>query len=240
MWLFGQLGQRLGFADDCFRDTADDMVRQALSVGDDGRSQNPNMEHISVEALEEHGHLPLAFHRDAESRPFLPFASGGVPTPSGKIEFFSEALAAAGLDPLPAFVPPAESRWSEAAKRYPLELLARKSDNYLNSTFANLPGHRKMEARSNQRLEMHPADAGARAIGEGDAVRIFNDRGSLELAAMLNPALPQGVVAARLDWAKLHPMGVNVNALTSERLTDIGGGPTFYSTLVEVARVRNS
>lgn len=53
---------------------------------------------------------------------------------------------------------------------------------------------------------------------------------------MLNPNLPAGVVAARLDWAKLHPGGTNVNALTSERLTDIGGGATFYSVLVEVEK----
>jgi len=50
-------------------------------------------------------------------------------------------------------------------------------------------------------------------------------------------AVGQGVVAARLDWQKLSQHGANVNALTSERLTDIGGGATFYSTLVEVAKV---
>jgi len=106
----------------------------------------------------------------------------------------------------------------------------------MNSTFANLPGHRKMEARTSQRLEIHPLDAKTRGVADGDCVSVFNDRGSLKLTAMLNPSLPAGVVAARLDWAKLHPDSANVNALTSERLTDIGGGATFYSTLVEVAR----
>ena len=93
-----------------------------------------------------------------------------------------------------------------------------------------------MEARTNQRLEMHPEDAKARTIAEGDVVRIFNDRGSMQLTALMNASLPAGVVAARLDWAKLNAGGVNVNALTSERLTDIGAGATFYSTLVEVAK----
>jgi anaerobic selenocysteine-containing dehydrogenase len=83
---------------------------------------------------------------------------------------------------------------------------------------------------------MHPADAQARTITEGDAVRVFNDRGSLRLTVLLNPNLPAGVVAARLDWAKFSLGQVNVNALTSERLTDIGAGATFYSTLVEVAK----
>ena len=106
----------------------------------------------------------------------------------------------------------------------------------MNSTFANLDGHRKMEARTNQRLEMHPQDATSRGISDGDAVRIFNDRGSLHLTALINGSVPAGVVAGRLDWAKLHPDGANVNALTSERLTDLGGGATFYSTLVEVEK----
>jgi anaerobic selenocysteine-containing dehydrogenase len=194
------------------------------------------MEYITLGELQQKGHVPLSFHRDPESNPFLPFTEGSVPTPSGKIEFYSETLAAMSLDPLPGFIPPTESRWSEAAKQYPLELLGRKNDNYMNSTFANLPGHRRMEARTSQKLEIHPLDAQQRGIGDGDSVRIFNDRGALKLIAMLNDKLPAGVVAARLDWAKLHPDAVNVNALTSERLTDIGAAPTFYSTLVEVAR----
>jgi anaerobic selenocysteine-containing dehydrogenase len=226
----------MGFAEPCFRDTPEEMIRQALSIGADGHSANANMEHITFEDLEAHGHVPLAFHRHRAEAPFMPYTSGQVPTPSGKIEFYSESLAAAGLDALPGFNPPEESRWGKSAERYPLELLGRKNDNYMNSTFANLPGHRKMEARSDQRLEIHPADAESRGVAEGDRVRVFNDRGSVELITTLNPSLPPGVVAARLDWAKLQAGGANINALTSERLTDIGRGATFYSTLVEVAK----
>ena len=232
VWLFGQLGQRMGFPEPCFHDTAEDMVRQALALDDHGHSTNPAMEHIRLQDLESKGHIPLGF----QTADFRPFASGPVPTPTGKIEFFSESLAAAGLDPLPGFVPPAESRWSKDAERYPLELLPRKNDHYLNSTFANLPGHRRMEARANQHIEVHPQDAAGRSISAGDVVRVYNDRGSLNLTALLNPSLPPGVVAARLDWAKFHPGAANVNLLTSERLTDLGGGPTFYSTLVEIAK----
>jgi molybdopterin guanine dinucleotide-containing S/N-oxide reductase-like protein len=236
VWLFGQLAQRMGFAEACFRDTPEEMIRQALAIGADGHSANAGMKQITLEELEREGHVPLKFHATPETQPFLPYAQGPLATPSGKIEFYSEAMATAGLDPLPGFVPPVESRWSEAAKKYPLELLARKNDNYMNSTFANLPGHRKMEARTSQRIEMHPTDAAARGVSEGDLVRVFNDRGTLELTAMLNAHLPAGVVAARLDWAKMHSGGANVNALTSERLTDIGGGATFYSALVEVEK----
>ena len=75
--------------------------------------------------------------------------------------------------PFRAFIPPVESRWNERAKKYPLELLGRKNDNYMNSTFGNLPGHRKMEARTSQRLEIHPADAQTRGVANGDRVRVL-------------------------------------------------------------------
>lgn len=237
VWLFGQLGQRMGFPEPCFRDTSEDIIRQALNIGSDGHSTNPSMEHITLDALAQQGHVPLSFYREPEQTPFLPYVSGALPTPSGKIEFYSETLAGAGLDPLPAFTPAAESRWSKAAEKYPLELLARKADNYMNSTFANLEGHRKMEARTQHRLEIHPEDASARKIAEGDTVRVFNERGVLELTAMINGNLPQGVVATHMDWAKLHRQGRNSNVLTSERLTDIGAGATFYSALVEVEKI---
>ena len=91
---------------------------------------------------------------------FLPFADGGFATPTGKIEFYSDALAAQGLDPLPGFVPPVESRHETPDNRdmrqaYPLEFLPRKADNYMNSTFANLPVHQKMENGQPR----HPRDA---------------------------------------------------------------------------------
>jgi anaerobic selenocysteine-containing dehydrogenase len=236
IWLFSQLAQRVGFTEDCFRDTTEDLIRQALAVGPDGHSANPNMEHVTMEDLARDGRSPLAFHRDPESHPFMPYTSGPLATPTGKVELYSETLAAQGRDPLPAFLPPAESRWGETAVRYPLEYLPRKADNYMNSTMANLAGHRRMESRTAHCLEIHPADAQSRGIADGDNVRIWNDRGSLHLTALLTPSLPTGVVASHMDWAKLQPGGQNQNALTSERLTDLGAAATFYSVLVEVAR----
>jgi anaerobic selenocysteine-containing dehydrogenase len=108
----------------------------------------------------------------------------------------------------------------------------------MNSTFANLPGHRLMERKTAGLLEMHPKDASLRGVEAGDSVTIWNGRGRITLTASVGETVPEGVVAARLDWQKLSQDGANVNALTSERLTDIGGGATFYSTLVEVEKVR--
>ncbi|MDE3201521.1 MAG: molybdopterin-dependent oxidoreductase [Acidobacteriota bacterium] len=236
VWLFAELAKRMGYTEECFNDTAEEMIAQALQVGVDGHSANVGMEHITLENLKREGHIPVALHRDPEGAPLLAFTSGQLATPSGKIEFYSETLAAQGLDPLPGFVPPVESRWGEAAKLYPLEFLPRKADNYMNSTFANLDGHRKMQAKTMHVLEMHRVDAEARGISNGDTVRVWNDRGEVKLCAHVDGSVPVGVVAAQLDWAKLSPGGENVNALTSERLTDLGAAATFYSTLVEVRR----
>jgi len=238
VWLFAQLAERMGFTESCFRDTPEEMIRQALNPGSRGHSRNPGMEHITPELLDEQGHIHMRFAERMDGDAFLPFTSDeALPTLSGKIEFYSEALAAAGADPLPAFVPPTESRLGPDAKRFPLEFLPRKADHYMNSTFANLDGHREMEAHAAHRLEMHPVDAKTRDIADGDQVRIWNDRGAVQLSALISDRIPAGVVAGRLDWNKLSPGGQNINALTSERLTDIGRAATFYSTLVEVSKV---
>src|ERR1700726_997343 len=104
---------------------------------------------------------------EASHAPFLPFAEGGFQTPSGRAELYSPALAAQGLDPVAEFNPPEESRHGKRAASFPLELLARKADNFLNSTFSNLPSIEKMEEPG--LLEMHAADAQSRGITEGDA-----------------------------------------------------------------------
>jgi anaerobic selenocysteine-containing dehydrogenase len=121
---------------------------------------------------------------------------------------------------------------SQGAKKFPLELLARKADNFLNSSFTNIPSVQKMEQP--ELLEISTTDAHRRNIHEGDWVRVFNSRGEVRLRAHVNGAVQPGVVAARLNAARFAPDGNSINVLTSETLTDLGGGATFYSCLVEV------
>jgi anaerobic selenocysteine-containing dehydrogenase len=113
-----------------------------------------------------------------------------------------------------------------------LELLARKSDNFLNSTFSNLPSVQEMEEPG--LLEISAADASARGIGDGDKVRVFNHRGDIVLRARVDGKVQPGVVSASLNWAKMTPGFQSINSLTSEKLTDMGNSATFYSVLVEV------
>ena len=113
---------------------------------------------------------------------FCRLLRGNFATASGKAEFYSEGLKAQGLDPVVAFTPPGESRNGTGSKAagFPLELLARKADNHLNSSFANVPSVREMEPGMAE-LEMHARDAEARGVKNGDQVRAFNLRGEIVL-----------------------------------------------------------
>ena len=223
--MFGDLGQRMGFEEECFREREDALIDQAL------RSEHPWFRGVTRERLAREGHVALALGEN-EAGEVLPFSTAEwFRTPSGRAE----------LLPAPVFCAPAESRGGrEAGGAFPLELLPRKADNFMNTTFANIAVQRRMEARTEDLLEMHEADAAARGITTGDAVEVWNRRGSVELRAHVaagpESRVRPGTVAARLDWAKLARDGKNINVLTGERLTDMGAGPTFYSTLVEVRR----
>jgi anaerobic selenocysteine-containing dehydrogenase len=226
--LFRRLASRFGFTEPCFAETEDQMIDAALD------SRDPWFRGIDRQRLESDPYVRLNFGGPANDAPFLPFANGNFFTSTGKALLYNEALKQDGLDPVASFIPPHESRNNSGNgySRYPFELLARKADNFLNSTFANLPGTRSMENPS--LLEIHPTDASARNIKDGQSVRVFNDRGEIRLTARVTDAVQSHVLGARLDWAKSSGQGVNINSLTSERLTDIGRGATFYSVLVDV------
>ena len=230
VWLFRELAQRMGFLEPCFHDTEDDLMRQALD------SAHPWHAGITYERLQAEARIPLALPRN-ERGEFLPFSDATwFKTPSGKGEFYSDALAVQGLDPLPAYAPTPE----RADSTQPLRLLARKADHWMNSTFANQPRHRTMEDErvGLGMLEMHPDDAAARGIADGNTVEARNDRGALRLQAKFTGRVQCGTVASSLGWNKLAHDGNGINVLTSERLTDLGGGATFYAVNVEVRLVR--
>jgi anaerobic selenocysteine-containing dehydrogenase len=215
---FRALALRMGFDDACFRDTEDDMIRTLL------KSDHPFLEGITLERLEREHFVRLNLAPNNE--PYLPFAQGGFGTPSGKCEFGAETL---------EYTPPVESRFGDETLRakYPLELISSKNDDSMNSTF----GNRASVDEETSILHLHPSDAGPREIRTGDRVRVFNDRGSLLLKANVNGMVQAGVARApSTRWLKRAIDGRNVNVLTSDRLTDMGGGPTFYNCLVQVER----
>ena len=214
--IFRALGHAMGFTDACFNDSEDDMIRATLSSG------HKFLEGITLERLEKEHFIRLNLAPDGE--PFLPFANGGFGTASGKCEL--------GIQD---YVPPTESRHGDAELRrsFPLELLSSKNDDSMNSTF----GVRPTVDQQTSVLYLNSADAAQRGVQDGDRVRVFNGRGSVLLRASVDGVVVAGVVRApAVRWAKLSEDGRSINALTSDRLTDIGGGATFYSCLVQVEK----
>ncbi len=216
--IFRALAARMGFEEACFQDSEDDMIRALFD------SDHRFLDGITLERLDQEHSIRL--NVSPPGKPFLPFAQGGFGTPSGKCEFGAEAL---------EYTPPVESRLGDEALRskYPLELISSKNDDSMNSTF----GHRSAVDRETSVLHLHPSDAAPRGIGTGDRVRVFNDRGSLLLHAKIGAMVSPGVARSpSTRWPKRATDGRGANALTSDRLTDMGGGPTLYSCLVEVER----
>ena len=225
--VFRRLAARLGFTEACFRDSDEEICRQAIGSG------HANLYGIDWETLKANGWQRLSLPKK-----FAPFAKGGFHTPSGKCELYSESLERPGLDPLPFYNPPAElpSSNPQLAKKYPLNFLSPPTRNFLNSSFANMKRFR--DDLGEPKLELHPEDAAPRNIADGDRVRVFNDRGSLTLRAHVNGKPRRGVVVApSVWWKKFSRDGRNANDVTSQRIADLGGAATFYDCLVEVERV---
>ncbi len=228
--VFRLLARRLGMEPSLFDVSDEDLAREAL--WEFSRDVPRALQGITVERLKREGPLKLNLPEK-----FAPFAEGNFATPSGKCEFLSQTMAAAGFDPLPTYLPPKESAATspELAGRYPLQLLTPPSPMFLNSSFVNVDSLRQSAGRPE--LEIHPEDAEYRGIHHGDLVRIINDRGSFEAVAVVGPTVRPGVVVApSIWWHKLTGGRGNANLTTSTRLTDLGGGATFFDNLVEVSR----
>ncbi len=222
--IFRRLGAAMGLDHPALRDDDLTLIRQALDP------TAAKLAGVTLEALLERGWMRLNL-----PRPYLPYAEGGFPTPSGKCELYSQRMADMGLDPLPAFTPPYEFPESvpALAARYPLTLVSSPAHQFLNSSFVNIEPLRRA-AREPECL-LHPADAERRGISAGARVVVHNDRGAFTAVARVEDAIRPGVVwAPSVWWGKLTADGANANQTTSQRETDLGHGPVFYDNLVEV------
>jgi anaerobic selenocysteine-containing dehydrogenase len=115
----------------------------------------------------------------------------------------------------------------------------RGAHHFLNSSYANVG--RALKAERIPLLDVHPDDALPRGIAEGELVRVFNGRGSVELPARIGDKVRPGVVSMPSGWwASLSPSGSSANALTPDGLSDLGGGASFHDALVQVERVRSA
>jgi len=222
--VFSSLAAAMGFTDACFRLDDRAVVEQVLAL------DAPAIDGITLERLLADG---WADARAATARDHV--LAGRFPTPSGRIEFYSQTMADDGHDPLPAFTPLKESREAAPAlaKRYPLCFITPSAHSLLNSNYGQDAGFTQAEKRP--ALIMHPDDAGPRGIADGAPVRVFNDRGDCRLWARVDTAVRPGVVASHGQWWDCHyPDGHNPNHTTPDFAADMGGGSSFNSNLVEV------
>jgi len=219
--IFRRLAARMGLDHPALRESDEEMMRGVLRAMP-----------FTLEELRERGSIRLDI-----AKPHLPFRTGAtLPTASGKIDIDSDiAEKVWGTDRVPDYVPPYESeeRDPELVKRYPLALISPPAHSFLNSTFVNVASLRR--AAGKPTLEIHPDDASPRNIIEGMHVSIFNDRGAFTAEAVVTDRVRPGVVSApSVWWAKLTSDRANANHTTSQALTDIGAGATFYDNQVEV------
>jgi anaerobic selenocysteine-containing dehydrogenase len=242
--LFRRLAARMGFTDDVFRRSDQDMCAEAFDWS------APAMQGITLQSLKEKGWQRLNLPPANE---YAPHAEGNFPTASGKVEFKSSAAAGGNfvvplfrqgsndyqpadpVDPLPHYIPPRESIRTnpELAAKYPLNLLTPKSHAYLNSSSANLPFHRK--AQGEQTILISPEDAEERGITTGQYVRVFNDRGEFVIRAKIDASVLTGVAVSPVGgWRKHAKALATIASVTAVRFADLGNAPTFSDTLVQI------
>jgi anaerobic selenocysteine-containing dehydrogenase len=223
---FRRLARRMGLDVRCLYDSDDEIARQILDSG------HPSLRGITLERLKERGWMRLSY-----AEPFVPFADG-FPTASGKLEFLSERMAEAGLDPLAGYTPPHEAaqRDTPLAGRYPLALIAGADHYFLNSLFANVADQVKRSGPPVVRI--HPDDAAPRGLETGQEARVFNDRGAFVALVEVTDRVRRGVAASTKGrWPRFVKGGTTVNATVDERDADMGGGAVFHDNRVEIERL---
>ncbi len=221
------LAAALGFDDPWLQQDADTVIAEVLCAT---AKRNPALQGITLETLQADGAVSLRLADD------VPFAGAEFPTPSGRVELYSQTLAEMGLDPLPAWGGAGDDGDVNGDARFrpemSLELITAAGHFFVTSSFANQPG--LLKRAGEPAIEIHPLDADLRRIAHGDMVRVENGRGWCELRAVVSENVRPGVAAAsKGHWSK-HQGGRNVNWTTSDTLGDMAGQSTFHSNRVWV------
>jgi anaerobic selenocysteine-containing dehydrogenase len=213
-----ELARRLGLTDAVFSMDTDALVRE-LFRGATGPAAS-----VSLETLRAAGPLKLA----------PPAGRQRFATPSGKLEFYSETLAREGLPAMPDWVPdPVEAA---EARRWPLRLLTAPGYYQAHTAFAGVASLRGREGPP--ACVLHPDDAKARGLRDGDAVELHNDRGAARFVLRVSDETPPGVVVVPGQRPTGAPAAGTINMLCSDRFSDFGQGATYQSTRLDVRAAR--
>ena len=224
--MFRRLARALSLDTPALYDSDETIARQVLESG------HASLAGITFEELKARGWMRLNY-----PEPFVPFAHA-FPTPSGKLEFVSDRMAQAGLDPVAGYSPSYESsqRDTALAREYPLALVTPADHYFLNSIFANVPRQQRRSGAAT--LLMHPDDAAPLRIGAGDEVRVANARGAFFAVADVSDRIRPGVVASTKGrWPGCSKASATINATVGERDSDMGSGAVYHDNRVRVDKV---
>ncbi len=222
--VMGLLATALGFREPWLHQSADEVIEEVLTAT---AVHNPALRGITLQRLKSEGAVPL----NVEA---VPFVGGRFPTPSGKVELFCQALAGEGVDPLPGRFSDDEDDGTFADPALALRLVSGASHHFVSSSLASQAG--LLKGAGEPFVEIHPDDAAARGIADGDAVVVENGRGWFPVRARVTDAVRRGVVVSpKGRWGKLSG-GRNANHTTSDALGDMAGQSTFHSTRVWVRK----
>ncbi len=214
--IYRALAEKMGYPTDHFDIDPEEIINTVLPPG------------LSVNRLRKQSF-------DRRGPKFVPFADGSFHTPSGKIELRCESAEVSWhVDPLPFYSPPRESEQNdpERFKRFPLHLITSKSEYRFNSQWA---WDEKLAEKEGGALRMHPSDAAARGLEDGDLTRVFTDRGEVHVKLRLDEGLREGVaVIPQGRWISRE--GFSVNVLTHDDITDMGYGTIFFDCLVQAEK----
>lgn len=213
--VFRLLAKAMEFDEQTLKDDDEELMKQALND-----LSNPYLSDITYEKLKNERYIKASNLTDLLKN---------LQTPSGKIELYSKVMEEDGYPALPTYIPLVEEQ------DYPLQFIPGPNHNFLNSTFSNNDKHITLEKAP--KIFMNQKDADNRGIEDGTTVRIWNDRGECELVVSVGEQVLPGVVVSQGLWSDMPGKKQLVNALTPDRIADMGGGATFFSGSVNVERM---
>jgi len=211
------LAARMGLDDHVFRMSPEQMLRELF------RGASGTVEGTDPDRLRDAGPISIAPKGGQQFR-----------TASGKLEFYSETMASQGLPPMPDWQP--DAREAADAARWPLRLLT--APGYFQSHTAYSAVAFLRDREGEPCCILHPHEAVARGLADGQRVRLFNDLGAVGLLLRVSDEVQPGVVLVPGQRPDEETVSGTINMLCSDRYTDVGEGATYQSTFLDVAAWR--
>jgi anaerobic selenocysteine-containing dehydrogenase len=208
-----ELARRLGLTDAIFSMDTDALLRELF------RDARGTATALNLDTLREAGPVKLA-----------PSGPQRFATPSRKLEFYSETLAAQGLPAMPDWVADADDE--QRAGKWPLRLLTAPGYYQSHTAFSGIASLRRKAGPPT--CVLHPDEAAARGLRDGQAVTLVNDRGSVTFVLTISDEAPPGVAFVPGQRPTSEAIAGTINMLTSDRYSDFGEGATYQSTRLDV------